>query len=404
MGVLTTINSSVLLTVLILSLYSSQVYPHTEYPTPVLHNLTNSTRVCVNSIGTEYSLLILLPAFLLGINYVLLKRYNKGDGVFFQWLVCVGLWMCGLVVNIVQSPDQFYVFGIIGGVIWSGGNFLLIPMIHLVGFTTGVLIWSLVFMASGWSTGLLNLLGVPHDRLCVPFFNYGGLVMCVSGVILLAFLKDSRSSGVHRTHRVYNDLSIITQHNMEDRYEGCKVNRFVMNLSPFKKKVLGYILSILMGIAWGTHFLPMQILLVLAKGDSYYSNKGLDYIFPYSTGVLLTSTVLTAVYSMYMCNKPIIFPRSILPALAVGALTGIAISLWAHLNQIMSPAITFPIIATGTPTVGFLTSIVPYRGWKNVFISFVSVFVILYGIVFIILSKVHPFSVFTHFPYDNFIV
>ena len=404
----------VLLSVSFLLLYLSQVYPHTtrEYPTSVLYNISNSTQACLTSIGIEYSLLIFLPAILLGSNYILLKRYNQGDGVFFQWLVCAGLWICGLIVNFIQTPTHFYVFAMIGGVIWCSGNFLIIPMIRLVGFNTGVLIWSLVFMGTGWSTGLVYLVGVPPDRLCVPFLNYGGLVMCISGVILLAFLKDKKSISIpimRRSYSTYNDLYITmapvsTPHN-KAMYEGWWiVNRLIGRLSPFKKKVIGYALSILMGIAWGTHFLPMQILLVLATRDSYYSARALDYIFPYATGVLITSTLVTALYSVYMCNKPIILAQSILPALTVGVLTGVAISLWAYLNQVMTPAIAFPIIATGTPTVGFLTSVIAYRGWKNVFILFVSVFVILFGTCLVLLSKVHPFPVFASFPYDNNIV
>ena len=403
---------SFLLIPLILLSYLLQANPHTTdvLPTYVPINISNSTQVCVNSIGLESSLLILVPAVLLGSNYALLKRYNKGDGVFFQWVVCVGVWICGFIVSLVQSQTQFYMFGMIGGIIWSGGNFLLVSLIQLVGFTTGVLVWSLVFMGSGWGTGMLDLLGVPHDKLCVPFFNYGGVVMCLSGVILLAFLKDNRSISIQRSDSVYNDLHSIlapdnASHYKEVRYQpGWAAVLFVRRLSPLKKKVLGYALAILMGIAWGTHFLPMQILLVLAEQDSYYSARPLDYIFPYATGVLLISTLYTCLYSLYMRNRPTILPQSILPALAVGALSGGAISLWAHLNQRMSPAVTFPIIATGTPTIGFVTSIIAYRGWKNVFIFSVTFFVILFGIILVLLSKVHPFAFFTHFPYDNIVV
>lgn len=52
----------------------------------------------------------------------------------------------------------------------------------------------------------------------------------------------------------------------------------------------------------------------------------LDYIFGHFTGIFLVSTFWFAVYSLYMRNRPKIYPKVILPALASGIIWGIAMS------------------------------------------------------------------------------
>ena len=58
----------------------------------------------------------------------------------------------------------------------------------------------------------------------------------------------------------------------------------------------------------------------------YYFISELDYIFGHFTGIFLVSTFWFAVYSLYMGNKPKVYPKVILPALASGIIWGIAMS------------------------------------------------------------------------------
>ena len=398
------VSSAILVPSLLISVLQAHTATTTDAPIPTPYNNSNTTHSCTNDIDVKYSFMLFIPAILLGSNYVLLKRYNQGDGVAFQWMVSIGVWICGLVVHLIQPSPHFYPPAILGGVIWSGGNFLLIPMIRLVGFNTGVLMWSLVFMSSGWSTGFIDLIGVHHDKLCIPFFNYGGLVMCVSGVILLAFIKEHHAAITkYDTTTSYNMLYNVVIPNFVSQDRKLKYNnvlfgglvrKLVSKLSPFKKKVIGYVLSIIIGVAWGTHFLPMRVLQTLADSNPYYSSNSLHYILPYVTGVFITSSLVTVLYSVYMRNTPRILSKSLLPALTVGILTGTAISLWAFLNEKMTSAVTFPIVASGTPIIGFLWGVIAYRGWKNLLIFLTSVFVILSGITLVLLSNIRPFPIY----------
>lgn len=37
------------------------------------------------------------------------KRFETGDGLFFQWVLCIGIWIVGLVVQLVKTNTySFY--------------------------------------------------------------------------------------------------------------------------------------------------------------------------------------------------------------------------------------------------------------------------------------------------------
>ena len=38
-----------------------------------------------------------------GSNFVPVKKYETGDGMFFQWVMCTCIWLAGFIVNIVQG-------------------------------------------------------------------------------------------------------------------------------------------------------------------------------------------------------------------------------------------------------------------------------------------------------------
>ena len=42
-------------------------------------------------------------------------------GMFFQWILCAGIWLTGLIVQIVRQ-STFYPIVMVGGVIWATGE------------------------------------------------------------------------------------------------------------------------------------------------------------------------------------------------------------------------------------------------------------------------------------------
>lgn len=42
--------------------------------------------------------------------------------MFFQWIVCIGIWLVGLVVNLARNQPPLFLPSIVGGVFWCTGN------------------------------------------------------------------------------------------------------------------------------------------------------------------------------------------------------------------------------------------------------------------------------------------
>ena len=100
-------------------------------------------------------------------------------GMFFQWVVCIGMWLVGLVVNFILDSPIFFLPAVMGGVFWAtgalsraredfrqcsqkfhkltsilpSGNALVVPIIKMIGLTMGVTIWGVSYMLSGWIIG-----------------------------------------------------------------------------------------------------------------------------------------------------------------------------------------------------------------------------------------------------------
>ena len=50
------------------------------------------------------------------------------SGVFFQWILCVGIWIVGLVVNAIRNFPPFHPLVMIGGFVWCTGELFLLTV------------------------------------------------------------------------------------------------------------------------------------------------------------------------------------------------------------------------------------------------------------------------------------
>lgn len=111
----------------------------------------------------------------------------------------------------------------------------------------------------------------------------------------------------------------------------------------------GFGLSILAGVLFSLCFTFMQ-LMELCSDSEHQNVKGIwgvlwfmgvncvssltaiDYTFGLFTGILLASTFYFAVYAAYKRNKPIVYPKIILPGMVSGIMWGIATSTYSALK------------------------------------------------------------------------
>jgi hypothetical protein len=128
---------------------------------------------------------VVVAVLTLGSNYVPVKKLDTGDGMFFQWTLCMGIWMVGLVVNIIQQQPPFFLPSLIAGLLWSIGNVLVVPIVKTIGLAMGITLWSASALISGWISGVFIF---DQEIRCAPL-NYVGVIIIFISVCVLLFVR-----------------------------------------------------------------------------------------------------------------------------------------------------------------------------------------------------------------------
>jgi len=315
-----------------------------------------------------------------GSNFVPVKKFETGDGIFFQWILCCAIWIAGFIVNIIRGFPQFEPFAMLGGFFWCTGNVTVVPIIKMIGLSLGMLIWGLTNLLVGWSSGNFGILGVEKESVKLPVLNYLGVVTCIGSLIAYLFVK--------------SDVGKVKEHSSEEL--GKLINEpseepqgasWVDKLSPVQKKIIGIALSIGAGILYGVNFNPPTY--IMQKEG--HSKNGLDYVFSHFCGIWLSSTFYFLVYCAVKKNKPEVFPQVILPGIVSGSLWAMAQIAWFVANEKLMIVIAFPIISTGPGVVASLWGIFAFKeitGKRNLGILGIAFLVSICGVILIALSKI----------------
>jgi hypothetical protein len=62
---------------------------------------------------------LVLAVFFFGSNYLPVKQYETGDGMFFQLVLCLAIWSVGFVVYFIRGFPRFYALPMVGGALWT---------------------------------------------------------------------------------------------------------------------------------------------------------------------------------------------------------------------------------------------------------------------------------------------
>ena len=188
-----------------------------------------------------------------------------------------------------------------------------------------------------------------------PLENYFGVALSIIGALLFLLVKSSATSQQAQpstatlTEEADDETEPLTSNsNYRTGYQTIdlpivevdEMSRFLQNLSPLKKRILGVGLSVSAGICVGLTYAPY--LFVIDRYDNV-SKNGLDYVFSMFTGVLITAFIYFIIYCLIKKNKPQVISTSILPGCANGWIWGIGVSFFQFSNSVLGQAITFPI-------------------------------------------------------------
>lgn len=355
---------------------------------------------------------IAVASILFGSNLIPVKKFESGDGLFFQWVCCIAIWMTGFVLNGIRLFPQFYPLAMLGGFLWCTGNVMVVPILKMVGLSQGILIWASVNMLSGWAVSRFGWLGLNKDVPPHIIMNYIGVVLCLISAVTYMFIRTTNapSSSSSAARAVEDPLLAVVDASPSSpaaatadaaaAINGDAVARtslhaahppvFYERMSPAPRRLLGIAMAVAAGLLFGLNFCPVIYIQQHPLQYPTASINGMDYVFAHFTGILVTSTVYMLIYCVAMKNKPRIYPELILPGFLAGVMWGIADIGWFIANDLLSQPISFPIITSTPALIGAFWGIVLFheiQGRRNYIVLMLAVCFALSGSVLTGLSK-----------------
>jgi len=303
-----------------------------------------------------------------GTNFVPVKKYQIGDGMFFQLQQALGIFTVGVVVQLIRGDQSiFRPYAMIGGFLWCTGNCMCPLIIQCIGMSLGLLIWGALNMITGWCMGQWGLFGVrASEPPAFPSMNIAGLITALLGTFLFFFVKPIGSVDKAEQKKKWEALpdgnEFSTTRNSKkaplievplstEGEELSSKSSWVDNLSPEQRRAAGTIMAMVSGFMFGVNFAPPTVLYEdqthIDGNELHYSPHGLDYVFSHFTGILLTSLVWFLVYCVQKKNKPVVNNKIILPGWLSGVVWGIAQACWFVANENLGLTTAYPIITTG---------------------------------------------------------
>ena len=275
----------------------------------------------------------LIASVAYAVNFLPVKKYETGDGIFFTFAMSLGILMVGLVMGFMQhEPFVFEPLAAVGGVIFTMGNLVCPLVIQLIGLGLGLTIWDLSNMLMGWFTGRFGLFGVDQEISEKPLFNYIGLALaCVSLVFMyLAAHFDTKPKEVESQNlEGAEDLERTTSvADLKDERQ-----------SPMRM-VMGTSLAMLAGVLFGATFDLPQDLMQGQFGENH-SSYALDYVFSHFLGIFVSAAASLLVYVLVRRRKSFAPLNLVLPAMCSGIIWAIGTVAWFQANAELGFSVTY---------------------------------------------------------------
>ncbi|XP_062405147.1 transmembrane protein 144b [Sardina pilchardus] len=336
----------------------------------------------------------LVAAVFYGSQFIPLKKVETGDGMFFQWVNCLAIWLVGFLGDRALHSPSVHPLAMLGGAIWATGNITAVPIIKSVGLGLGVLLWGSTGLLMGWASSRFGWFGIGTQEVPRPVLNYCGAALCLfSSCMFLCVKSDLQPRTTRRMSQIPEASPLLIDRRLNPDY--CDDSgAWLDSISPKSKRLLGCSLAIVAGIFYGFTFVPLLYIKhqAVVNGSMFTgaSQYDLDYCFAQYNGIFLTSTVYFLIYCVAMKNKPRLYPRAVLPAILSGTMWGLATYSWFMANTYLNTIITFPIVTAGYSLVAAMWGGVVFkevRGLANCLVFMLASAVVLTGTVLTALSK-----------------
>eukprot|EP00466_Bigelowiella_natans_P001411 jgi/Bigna1/139286/aug1.49_g13994 len=374
---------------------------------------------------------VLMSMLFFGSNFVVVKRFDSGDGVFFQLFMCMGIWTVGLVVQLIQGSPKFYPFSMLGGALWATGNVLCVYIIQQIGMGLGLVIWGSTALMVGWATGFFGFFDLEKDELKMvfhlnekeedieEFYRPSTSRKKVVQACLTKGMKYKASFFVTVTpDKPVDDFTQLPsgpEEAMEAKTADSIQNQDIESDAEGepKSKFKGIAAAVCAGFLFGNNFDPPTYIQQHNCSDGnkcveHYrgaSSEPLDYsddehtyefkplsksVFAHFCGIIIMSMTIFLAYSMIMKNKPWVSSELCAPAFLSGCMWALGQVGWFIANGILGYTVAFPLAVIGPGLVGSLWSVFFFkeiRGTRN-YLLLVGVFTLsIICAICIVLSK-----------------
>ncbi|CAK9102323.1 unnamed protein product [Durusdinium trenchii] len=205
-----------------------------------------------------------VAAIAFGIQYVPVKKYEIFEGTAFQWFMCNGILMCGFIIAAASGELQRGLSPLVmlGGVFWASSNYLVLPLVKLLGIGLGFSLYHFVNLMTGYCIGRFGLFGVKVLT--------GKLLYCDIGcfLILISFFAMVFVEAGHENGEVSDSDSECSSDESGSYDKVVKATGTMAKaeelgtldrLGPGAQKVLGVVLAILAGVLCGVNGVPATL-------------------------------------------------------------------------------------------------------------------------------------------------
>ena len=131
----------------------------------------------------------LVGSVFFGTQYVPIRPFETGDGLFVQWMSGVGIFLVGLVVQAARGFPTFVPLSMLGGFLWASGNAAGVVIVRELGMGQGILVWSFTNLVFGWASGRFGWFGLRPQIPASDLLNGLGLALSLISTVMFAFIR-----------------------------------------------------------------------------------------------------------------------------------------------------------------------------------------------------------------------
>ena len=335
---------------------------------------------------------------LFGTNYIPVRKYDCGDGFFFQWVTCCGIWIVGVIVSLLHpysdEPPQLVPLAMFGGASWAAAQLAVPFIVTVIGNAKGLIIWGSTAMMAGWACGAFGLLGVRSeaDQIRSWPLNVAGLLLALVSLALSLLLRSEAHPHARASRPGTVKNTSLAEALLEEEGRSKAEQGSGQPPPATDASLAGVCSALIAGLFFGTCFNPAQHVIDRAGTPAYphASRHGLDYVPSQFTGIFLTSTVAFAIYAVSRRGGPDVRAELVLPGLLSGVMWGTADALWFVANEQLGFVVAFPIIFSGPGIVASLVGIFCLGELKGAFNMLIAALVsVLVTVAAVLISLSH---------------